>query len=86
MLDGSRSPVGRSNFKGEGGPDLKYSYNPPCFVQKNGSTDRDAVWVMDWGGPKKACVRCGVDPHAKGQLLRERTCPGMPDDTLPLAV
>jgi len=23
---------------------------------KNGSTDRDAVWVVDSGGPKEACV------------------------------
>jgi len=28
----------------------------PC---KNGRTDRDAVWGMDSGGPKEACVRWG---------------------------
>jgi len=28
----------------------------PC---KNGSSDRDAVWVEDSGGPKELCVRWG---------------------------
>jgi len=28
--------------------------NEPC---KNGSTDRDAVWVEDSGGPKEPCIR-----------------------------
>jgi len=45
--------------------------------------DPDAVWVMDSGGPKEACTRGGPDPHAKGQFLGERTCLGMPDNTLP---
>jgi len=35
---------------------------------------------MDSDGPREACTRCGPDPHAKGQFLGERTCPGMPDD------
>jgi len=50
---------------------------------KNGWTDRDAIWVMDSGEPKEACIRRGPDCPCKGQLLGERTCPGMPDDTLP---
>ena len=28
--------------------------NEPC---KNGSTDRDAIWVVDSGGPKEPCIR-----------------------------
>jgi len=38
---------------------------------------------MDSGGLKEAYIKWGPDPYAKGQLLGERTCPGMPDDTLP---
>jgi len=53
---------------------------------KNGWTDRDAVWFMDLGGPKEACIRWGPDPHVKGQLLGQRTCPGMPNDILLWAV
>jgi len=26
---------------------------------KNGWTNRDAVWGMDSGGPREACLRCG---------------------------
>jgi len=29
---------------------------------KNGSTDRDAVWVEDSGGPKERCIRWDPDP------------------------
>jgi len=28
---------------------------------KNGWSDRDAVWVMDSGGPKEAFIRWGPD-------------------------
>ena len=31
----------------------------PC---KNGWTDRDAVWVVDSGGPNEPCIRWGPDP------------------------
>jgi len=73
-----------------------YSYRPSSVVCrsvchasepcKNGWTDRDAVWVMDSGGPKETRIRWGPDPHAKGQLSGERTCLGMLEDTLPWAV
>ena len=36
---------------------------------KNGSTDRDAVWVVDSGGPKELCIRWGP---RKGQFWGER--------------
>jgi len=51
-------------------------------MQKRLNRDRNAVWAEDSGGPKEACIRWDPDPHAKGQLLGKRTCPGMPDDTL----
>jgi len=50
----------------------------PC---KNGSTGRDAIWVMDSGRPKEACPEVQIT-HAKGQFLGERTFSGMPEDTL----
>jgi len=37
---------------------------------------------MDLGEPKKAYIRWAQIPHANAQLLDERTCPDMPDDTL----
>jgi len=40
------------------------------------------VRVMDTGGPKETCIR-QVQIPCKGQLLGERTCAGMRDDTLP---
>jgi len=51
----------------------------------NGSTDRDAVWAEDSGGPKEPCVVAPSHPFVKGQFLEERTCPAMPDDSLPSA-
>ena len=58
--------------------------NEPC---KNAWTDPDAVWVQNSGGSKEPCIRWGSrSPHAKGQLLGEMTCPGMPDNILPWAV
>jgi len=37
---------------------------------------------MDFDGPKEACIGWVAQiPHAKGQLLGERTCPGMRGDT-----
>ena len=43
------------------------------------------MWVLDSDVLKEACVRWGPDPHAKGQLLGERTCLSMPDDTVSCA-
>jgi len=48
------------NFEGEG-----LGHAPTCATTlcrelcKNGLTDRDAVWVVDSGGPKEACVTRG---------------------------
>jgi len=50
-------------------------------------SDRDAVWFEDSGGPRKPCIRWGPDrPMRMRNVLGERTCPGMSDDTLPCAV
>jgi len=66
----------------------------PC---KNGSSDRDAVWVKDSDSdrPKEPCIRCPIgrgkgEPivkcHATWQFLGERICLGVLDDTLPRSV
>jgi len=58
-----------------------YHSSEPC---KNGSTDRDAIWVEDSGGSKEPWIRWrSRSPQVKVQFLRERTYPGMPDDILP---
>jgi len=45
----------------------------PC---ENGWTDRDAVWVMDSGGPKEACIRWGPDPACEGAVIGGKDMPG----------
>ena len=42
--------------------------------------------LLTWVGPRKHILDGAQIPHVKGQLLGERTCLGMPDDTLPSAV
>ena len=36
---------------------------------------------LDSDGPKEACIRWAQISDTKGQLLGDRTCIGMPDDT-----
>ena len=48
---------------------------------KNSWTCPDAVWVMDSGGPKEACIRWGPGPPCEGAIIRGKTCPGIPDNT-----
>jgi len=84
---GPDAPMGRGNFEGRwGGPmqTVGTLYGEMC---KNGWTNRDAVWVEDVGGPKEPCIRwISQLSHAKAQYLGEKTCPGMPNDTLLWAV
>jgi len=40
------------------GKDMRGHAWQDSAVQKNGWTDRDAVCVVDSGGPKKACISC----------------------------
>jgi len=42
---------------------------------KNWWTDRDAVWVVDSGGPKEPCTRWGPDPPCKGAIVRGKRRP-----------
>ena len=60
--------------------DVAYCYRPSSVVCrsvchssepcKNGSTDRNAVWVEDSGGPKEPSIRRGPDPPWKGATIR----------------
>jgi len=88
VLDEGPDPtMQRGNFEGgRGGPLLSIGtlYGHVC---KNSWTNRDAILVMDSGGPKEACIRWGQDPPCEGAILRgKRTCLHMPYDTLPWAV
>jgi len=42
-------------------------HREPC---KNGWTDRYAVWVVDWSGPKEPCISWGPDPSWEEAILR----------------
>ena len=66
--------------------DAAYCYRPSSVVFRsvchssepceNGSTDRDAVWVEDSGGPKEPRIRWGSDPvMERGNFKGERGRP-----------
>ena len=76
---GSVSPCEREIFRGNyitGKPDNTLPW--PVRCAKNGWTDRDAVWVVDFGGPKEACVHGGtLAPSGECDwtvCLRRRCC------------
>jgi len=49
--------MGRGNFDGKGMTcPIRPTFRRDLY--KNGSTDRDAVWVMNSGAPKKALLHC----------------------------
>ena len=61
-----------------------YHTSEPC---KNGSTNQDAIWVEDLGGPKEPCIRWGSDPLWEGAILREKGAALVKyTDSLPLPV
>jgi len=72
----------------EGSPSVKYMNALPWAVQKwlNRFRCRFGYLVMDSGWHKEPHIWCGSrSPQAKGKIFRERTSPGMPNDTLPPA-
>ena len=79
---GSRSPIGRGNFDGEGhAPTCQTTlWCAPCTMAEPIEM-LFGLWTLV--GP---CIRWGPDPPCKGAIIGERTCPGMPDDILPWAV
>jgi len=42
-----------------------YHHREPC---KNGQTDRDIVWSVDLGGPRKPYITWGSYPPVTGQF------------------
>ena len=67
VLDGVQIPHGRGNYKRERGSPLQSIVTFCCELCKNGWIDQDAIWVMDLGGPKEACIRWGPDPPCEGE-------------------
>jgi len=66
VLDGGPDPPwGGAIVGGKGRPILKYRDALPWTLQ-NGWIDRDAVWVVDLGGPMEPCVRWAPDARTKG--------------------
>jgi len=43
---------------------------------KTGLTDRDAVRVVCWGGPKEACIRWGAQWHHLANMIESFVCSG----------
>jgi len=41
---------------------------------KNGRTDRDAVWVVDSGGSKEACIRWGARWRNLANTIEPSVC------------
>jgi len=76
--------MGRGNYEGEDAnmPGQRSDVN--CAKRLNQIEMPFALWTRV--GPKKYVLDGAQILHSKGQLLWERTCPGMPDDTVPLAV
>ena len=66
VLDGSPDrPMQRGNFLGE--KHARACTALCCKLSKNGWTDRNAVWVVDSGGPKEACVTWGCTLAPPGE-------------------
>jgi len=83
VLDASRSPMGRGNYKGKWEAVRRHSDTLPWAVQKSIKMPL-GLWTRV--GLRKHVLDGAQIPHANGQLLGERTWPGMSDDTLPWAV
>jgi len=48
----------------------------PSYPAKNGWTDRDAVWVVESGGSKEACIRCSAHWHHLANTTELSMCDG----------
>ena len=86
VLDGSRSSHGKGQFWGGGRPTLKGRSAVSCAKTAEPIDMPFGLWTRVDRGPNEACMRWSPDPPCEGAIIRERTCPGIPDDTLPWAV
>jgi len=87
VLDGVQIPHGKGQIWGEEHAQT-YSMTLWCELCKSSWTNVINIPFGLWTqlGPRKHVLHGAQIPHVKGQLLGKRTCPGMPNDTLPSAV
>jgi len=70
----------------------RVQHAPTCLMTllhelcENGWTDWDAIWVVDSGWPKEACISGSPDPPCEGAIINGMDMPGMTNDTLLWAV
>ena len=69
-------------FRGKGRPVVKYR-DTVVICAKTAEPIQVRFGLWTWVGPRKHVLDGAQIPHVEGQLLEERTCPGMPNDTLP---
>ena len=82
---GSRSPMGKGNFEGRRASRCKVYGHSAVICLKTAKPIEMPFRLWARMGPKIVLDGFQI-PHAKGQLLGEMTCPGMPEDNRPLAV
>ena len=70
LLDEGPDPPWKWAIFGKRAPTAKVYGRSAVSCAKNGWTDRDAVWVIDSGGPKEECIRWGPDLPSKEAIIR----------------
>jgi len=83
---GVQISMGRGNFKGEGMARCKVQWYSAVICAKTAEMIEMPFGLWTWVDSRKHVLDGAQMPHAKEQLLREKTCQGMPNDTLPWAV
>jgi len=81
VLDGVHIPNGTGNFEGEGPSHCKVYGHSAVICAKTAEPIQMPFGLWTRMGPSKHVLDGAKMPHAKGQLLGERTCLGMPNDT-----
>jgi len=80
MLDGGPDAP---NFEGVRAAPCKVQGRPAISCVQTAEPIEMPFGLWTLVRPMKHMLDGGPDPPAKGQFSGERTCPGMPDDTLP---
>jgi len=57
---GPRVPQAKGQFLGERTCPGMPNDTPPMLLCKKGRTDWEAIWDVDSGEPKEACITCGA--------------------------
>jgi len=83
LLDGVQIlPREGAILRGEEASDCKVQGDSAAICAKTAETIEMAFVFWTRVGPRKHVLDGAQIPNAKGQLLGERTCPGMPDNTV----